>query len=171
MSVIQLLKQPDHFTSTEKRLADYILNNLDHIAHLTITDLATATYTSHSAVIRLAKKLNFSGYKELKNALIKAALIHANQKMPVDNNFPFDATSSDQEVTTVLANLTKNTITEIAAQLNTPTFSAICDALLRAHKILIYGQGDSQITGRSFQNKLVKLNKVGLLAEEYREEA
>lgn len=170
MSVIQLLKHTDDFTNTEKRLADYILKNLDTVANLTITDLASATYTSHSAVIRLAQKLNFTGYKDFKNALIKAALVNS-QKIPIDNNFPFNADSSDKEVTELLANLIKNTVTETAIQLDTDIFSKICDCLLQANKILIFGQGDSQITGRSFQNKLVKLDKIAILAEEYREEA
>lgn len=171
MSVIQLLTQNDNFTNNEKRIADYIVQNLDTISDLTITDLSTATYTSHSAVIRLAQKLNFSGYRDFKNALIKASLANINQKVPIDNNFPFDSSSSDKDVTELLANLTKNTITETVLQLDIETLSKICDCLLQAKKILIYGQGDSQITGRSFQNKLVKLDKLAILAEEYREEA
>ena len=171
MSVIQLLKQTDNFTNNEKRLADYILKNLDTISNLTITDLSEATYTSHSAVIRLAKKLNFAGYKDFKNALIKASLAKIEQKVPIDNNFPFNDSSSDKEITELLANLTKNTITETVLQLDTKILSKICDCLLKSDKILIYGQGDSQIIGRSFQNKLVKLDKIAILAEEYREEA
>jgi len=171
MPVIQLLKQKDGFTDNEIRIADFILANLESVPNLTITDLATSTYTSNSAVIRLYQKLHFSGYREFKNELIKASILKANQDKQVDNNFPFDAESSDKEITDILANLTQNTIEEIVAQLDIEEFSHICDCLLRSNNIMIYGQGDSQITARAFQNKLVKINKVAMIPEEYREEA
>lgn len=171
MSIIQLLKQTNDFTDTEKRIANYILNNLDSVSKLSITDLATATYTSHSAIVRLAHKLNYSGYKELKNALIKASLLIESQETQIDNNFPFGDESSDKEVTTLLSDLMRNTVHETAAQLDLKTFSKICDCLLHSNKIMLYAQGDSQITARGFQNKLVKIDKTAIVSEEYREEA
>jgi len=171
MSVIQLLKQNADFTETENRIANFILANLEKIPNLTITELATATYTSHSAIIRLSQKLNFAGYREFKNALIKALLLKSTQEQQIDNNFPFNERSTDKDITEILANLTQNTITETAAQLDMTSFSKICDCLLKANNIMIYGQGDSQIVARSFQNKLVKINKIAIIPEEYREEA
>ncbi|KRO00570.1 MurR/RpiR family transcriptional regulator [Companilactobacillus kimchiensis] len=171
MSVIQLLKQTTDFTETDKRIVDFILKNLESIPNLTITELAESTYTSHSAIIRLAQKLHFKGYREFKNALIKASILKSNQDQQIDNNFPFDEKSTDKEITETLANLTQNTITETVAQLDTQKLSQICDCLLKADKIMIYGQGDSQILARYFQNKLVKLNKIAIIPEEYREEA
>lgn len=171
MSILQLLKQTNNFTDNEKRIADYILDHLESISKLTITDLAAATYTSHSAIIRLAHKLNYSGYKELKNALIKASLLQLNQARHVDNNFPFDETTPDKDATITIADLMKNTINETVGQLDIKTFSKICDCLLKANKIMMYGQGDSQITARDFQNKLVKIDQIAIISEEYREEA
>ena len=171
MSVIQLLKQNADFTETENRIASFILTNLEKIPNLTITELATATYTSHSAIIRLSQKLHFAGYREFKNALIKAALLKTNQEQQIDNNFPFNERSTDKDITETLANLTQNTIAETVAQLDMTAFSKICACLLKANNIMIYGQGDSQIVARSFQNKLVKINKVAIIPEEYREEA
>jgi len=171
MSVIQLLKQNADFTENENRIASFILTNLEKIPNLTITELATATYTSHSAIIRLSQKLHFAGYREFKNALIKAALLKTNQEQQIDNNFPFNERSTDKDITETLANLTQNTIAETVAQLDMTAFSKICACLLKANNIMIYGQGDSQIVARSFQNKLVKINKVAIIPEEYREEA
>jgi len=44
----------------------YILNQKDNIEKLSTKDLANATYTSPSTVIRLSQKLGFSGWNELK---------------------------------------------------------------------------------------------------------
>lgn len=50
----QLIRQ-EAFTTTEKRIADYLKANRETAVYMTIEELAKATYTSHSAIIRLCK--------------------------------------------------------------------------------------------------------------------
>ena len=57
------LRLQEGLTNTEKRIADYILQNINDVPSLTIEVIAKHTYTSHSSVIRLAKRW---GMKDLK---------------------------------------------------------------------------------------------------------
>lgn len=45
----KLIRQ-DTFTTTEKRIADYLQANFEAAVYMTIEELAKATYTSHSAI-------------------------------------------------------------------------------------------------------------------------
>ena len=66
MLIEEKLTKQELFTTTEKRIADYIRRNIEAAVYMTIEELAKATYTSHSAIIRLCKKMGFSGFKEFR---------------------------------------------------------------------------------------------------------
>lgn len=56
MLIEEKLTKQELFTTTEKRIVDYIRRNIEAAVYMTIEELAKATYTSHSAIIRLCKK-------------------------------------------------------------------------------------------------------------------
>lgn len=53
----------------EKDILEYILNNKKECMDSTIIELAKVTHTSKSSILRLAKKIGFNGYSELKYSL------------------------------------------------------------------------------------------------------
>ena len=55
-----------------RAVADYVINNLDTCRFLTAIELAEAINVSYSTVIRLAKKLGFSGYPDFQKFLREA---------------------------------------------------------------------------------------------------
>ena len=61
------------FSETEREILAFMLENEEFVAESTINSLAHKTYTSTSSIIRLTKKLNFSGFAELKY-FIKSSL-------------------------------------------------------------------------------------------------
>ncbi len=66
MLIEEKLTKQELFTTTEKRIVDYIRRNIEAAVYMTIEELAKATYTSHSAIIRLCKKWDSA---DLKNSV------------------------------------------------------------------------------------------------------
>ena len=56
--------------SSKKRVADYILNNSGYIANISISELEKGSVTSGTAVNRLALSLGYSGFGQVKIALV-----------------------------------------------------------------------------------------------------
>ncbi len=56
----------NRLSDTEREILAFMLNNEKFIADSTISALAHKTFTSTSSIIRLTKKLGFSGFAELK---------------------------------------------------------------------------------------------------------
>lgn len=50
-----------HFSSSEKAIVDYILKEGTNIQNMTVKEIAKATYTVPSTLIRVSKKLNYNG--------------------------------------------------------------------------------------------------------------
>jgi RpiR family transcriptional regulator, glv operon transcriptional regulator len=70
MKLEDLIKEKHtSFTEGEIAIARYLLNHTDDIPKMNINQLAKNSLTSKSSVLRLAQKLGFSGFTELKNFL------------------------------------------------------------------------------------------------------
>ena len=59
----------DQLPPSWKRLADFLLTNLDRAAFLTAADFARHSQTSESSVVRFARGLGYAGYPELREDL------------------------------------------------------------------------------------------------------
>lgn len=164
------LRLQTDLTNTEKRIADYILRNLTTIPAINVADLAKNTYTSHSSVIRLAKKMGYEGFRDFRVAISEIAHSELYRADPVDANFPFLPQDSTKTIAKKIADLTINSVQRTQAQLDEQVLDAAVALLAKAERIFLFAQGDSQIRARSFQNKLVKINKFLIIADEYADE-
>lgn len=163
----KLIRQ-DTFTTTEKRIADYLQANFEAAVYMTIEELAKATYTSHSAIIRLCKKLGFTGFKEFRLELGREVhQLLAQFDQTIDANFPFSEQDDGAKIAKKMAELSIQAVKKAQLQIEDQPLDTIAEKLTQAKRIFVFAKGDSQITARKFQNKLVKLNKFLILAEEY----
>ncbi|MGM0303331.1 hypothetical protein IGI66_002996 [Enterococcus sp. AZ048] len=170
MLLIDKLRLQQDLTNTEKRIADYILENLTMIPAINVAELAKNTYTSHSSVIRLSQKMGYEGFRDFRVAVSEIAHSDMYRSNPVDANFPFLPQDSTKEIAKKIADLTINTVQRTYAQLDEQILDEAADLLSNAERIFLFAQGDSQIRARSFQNKLVKINKFLIIADEYADE-
>ncbi len=163
----KLIRQ-DTFTTTEKRIADYLQANFEAAVYMTIEELAKATYTSHSAIIRLCKKLGFTGFKEFRLELGREVhQLLAQFDQTIDANFPFSEQDDGATIAKKMAELSIQAVKKAQLQIENQPLDTIAEKLTQVKRIFVFAKGDSQITARKFQNKLVKLNKFLILAEEY----
>ena len=170
MLLIDKLRLQKDLTNTEKRIADYILQHLTEIPAINVAELAKNTYTSHSSVIRLAQKMGYDGFRDFRVAISEIAHSDIYRPAPVDANFPFLPQDSTKEIAKKMADLTVNTVQRTYAQLDDVILDKAAELLANAVRIFLFAQGDSQIRARSFQNKLVKINKFLIIADEYADE-
>jgi Transcriptional regulators len=59
----------DELNENDKEVISYIVTNKRLVTDMTITTLAEASLTSKSSILRLTKKLGYSGYSEFKYSL------------------------------------------------------------------------------------------------------
>lgn len=89
----------------EKEIASFILEKKEEIAQMTTRDLAVATYTSASAIVRFSKKLSYKGFEELKEDYL-AELNYINEHFKdIDPNQPFTKNHSMMEIVGIMTNL------------------------------------------------------------------
>lgn len=166
MKIIDKLKEQNNFTHSEKEVAAYILKNTDKVKEMTIKDLAQACYSSNPTIIRMCRRLGFSGFKPFKVALmleIEASKFAVND---VNMDFPFGKDANIQEIGSALSSLYKETIDLVNSQIDYSNLEKVIDVLIQSENVFLFAFGDSKIAAESFVKKMIRIKKYPQLASE-----
>lgn len=169
MAVLDQLER-DGFSEVESRLAHYILEHADEVVHLTIAELARASFTSKATVVRLCHKLGLGGYRELKVELAAALERRRSARRDIDPDYPFGRDADTAEVVARIAQLTHEAVDAAYGALDVRTVHEVAQWIRQANTVFVFAQGDTQITSEGFLNLLLKLGVRGMLAGRRAEE-
>ena len=118
-----------NLTNVEKAIAQYIIENQEELNQLSTRAIAKATYTSSAAVIRLAHKLGFEGYNDLKKQFLEEQAYLNSHFENIDANIPFNQDNNFLSIA--------GSIKEVMIESANDTLSLMhYDSLQRALKIL-----------------------------------
>ena len=125
--------------NSEKRVADYILQNPKQIANLSITELAQKCSTSETTVNRLCHSIGLSGYSQM-----KISLTH-NIAQGTLKSVPGDIKEGDQlpDVAEKLRYCLSLAIDHTCEILNISDLSRTIECILKSEKVYFYGIGGS----------------------------
>lgn len=112
-------------TETERQILEYILKNIDNVLDKGVREVAQANYTSATTIIKLSKKLGYTGYVDMLYRL----------------NFIIKNNEKNQECT--------SDITSFIDEIDKSTIDSFIDNLIKHRKDIIY------ITGTGFSSPIV----------------
>lgn len=72
-SVVNIQSKMKALTGSEKKVADYVLNNYMKVLDCTVTELAEKAGVSDATVVRFCRSAGYKGYQELKINLAQDA--------------------------------------------------------------------------------------------------
>lgn len=128
-------------------------------AVLTVTALARLAGTSEATVVRTARILGYSGYRDLRVALsVLAAQQESGQAPAVTSDIGVDDPIAD--VVAKLARDEQQTLAETAACVDTRQLAAAVAAAATARRIAVYGIGASCLVGQDLAQKLLRIGLV-----------
>lgn len=136
--IIEKLERKNNFTSQEKAIAEFILQSPEAFQKMSCEELGKATFTSKSTVVRLCKKLDVSGYQELKKILYFERNSSEYRKK---KNLKFDKNSTINDIIVTLPEIYKSTIEEVNLCNNKNLFQRILNRMRRMNQIDFYATG------------------------------
>jgi len=159
MIISNKLESMKSLSKSEEVLAQYILIQKENIEKLSTKDLANATYTSASTVIRLSQKLGFSGWKELKEKYLEE-LQYLNQHFSnIDSNFPFASNDNLMNVASKIGHLACESIEDTLSLLKNEDLNKAVTLLDKAQIINIFGLSNSLLMAYDFKHKMIRINR------------
>lgn len=165
IATIKLKEYLKSASTTEKAIIDYILKNPKETSQLTIYQLAEKTYTSPSSIIRLCKKIGYSGYKAFIKELIYEQAMRINFK-----NKSIPELSKTDRIEETIAKITRKNILSLEETENLLDPDMIRDCVKEIHqckRLVIFGMGASLLVAKDAQLKFTRVNKMSYVSEDW----
>lgn len=151
-----------NLTKNEQIIADYIIEHKYQLKNLSTRDIALATYTSSAGVIRLAKKLSYSGFNELKEDYL-SELDYINQHFKeIDANFPFTANQSIMDIAEIMSTLMQETARDTLHLIKHDPLMKATRILQQSSTIYFYAKSGNSLLAQNFK---LKMNRIGKKVE------
>lgn len=160
MLLIQKLEYMDNLTPNEELVAKYILKNQNNISRLSTTDISQNTYTSPSTTVRLAQKLGYAGWKELKEAFIDELNYLNNDFQTVNPNIPFKENDNIQTVCQNITHLLADSIYDTYHLLQHDSLQKATQLLYQSDIINVYGISHAIGGSHDFKWKMRSIGKI-----------
>ncbi len=151
----------NHFSLTQRRIADFMINNTHNVALMTIEDIAAQTNTSLASIVRFAKLLGYDGFSGFR-AEITASLqseIAKPYSFPLNNNIQDD-------VMTAIANQEIQNINQTIQMNSRAKFSMIVEIILTSQRVNTAGLGLSYLLSQLLS---YQLHQIGIAAQYFRQ--
>lgn len=147
------------FSNSEQAVIDYILDKQLDIEHLTTAEIARATFSSKSTLVRTAQKLGFSGWQDFKVAFLKELIYLNHTDSQIDANIPFQKTDNIQQITHQLANLKKEVIEDTHSLLSYKTLTQAIRTLAASQTIHVFATSNNTLLPLTFQQKMSRIRR------------
>lgn len=125
-------------TKSEKKVAEFVLENMDKMSYISITDLAKACSVGEATVLRFCKKIGYSGFHSFKKEVIDMM-----EEKEIEEN---DINKTYEDMTVMLNHTLKlQKMKEI---------KIIANLIKNAENIYFYGVGLSALSAKAAEVRL-----------------
>ena len=151
---------------SEKKVAQYILDNPKETIKLSVQEIAEASMSSSAAVVRLCKHIDVKGFTELKNMLFDSLSGSDNLSKPY--YVPdFDKEADGKAIINKLVSSVCQNAQMLTAILSNKDVEKAAKLILSTKKILFIGIGASRLVALDFQQKLMRIGIVSSAPDDY----
>ncbi|WP_321382919.1 MurR/RpiR family transcriptional regulator [uncultured Enterococcus sp.] len=147
------------FSPTEKMVVDFMLEKRESIEKYSTTMIAGETYTSPSLLSRIAKKLDFKGWSELKKEFLnEIAYLDSNFKN-LDANLPFKKSDSIMAITNKVAQLKIESLKDTLTLIHHDSLQKAIRLIETHDTVKIFCLSNLIFLGEEFVFKMRHINK------------
>lgn len=143
-----------NFTGTEKKLAEYILENKDITIKCSAQELADRVGVSAAAVVRFAKRLGYKGFTAFKVELAKTE----SEEEEEDKSVIIQRDDKLKDIVRKVGTVNRNIIDETIKLMNIDVLEEAVKAILDGRNIYLYGIGASGLVAMDLHYKLSRIN-------------
>ncbi len=160
-SLIKIKEIIQDLSPSEKKIAQYVLDNPADISHLSIGELADKSGSSEATVVRFCKILGYNGYKDFKISITKDIAYMSRD----DEGEQYTDVEPGDDLRSIIQNISYNNKKSIDDTLQIISHKSIEDtveAIASAERIEFYGVGASYIIAFDAVQKFSRINKIAL---------
>lgn len=165
-SALLLLRESmGSLSNTEQDIAAYILSDPQVAMELSIHELAKQTFSSPSSVIRLCHRLGFEGYKVFRRTITYELALRQQSKLEAQQELKHSDSLEE-----IVEKITQKNILSLEDTKNLIDIQTLQECLWlirKARCIYLFGLGASLIAAKDLYLKLLRLNKLCVINEDW----
>lgn len=142
----------ESLSKMERKTAECMAENQDKLIYASITELAELAGTSEATVTRVCTKLGYSGFQALKVSVARE-LVSQQEKIHED----LKADSPPEMIIDKIFSSAIHTLTMTRKALDGKAVAGSIDALCRARRIVVIGNGNSGAISLDAQHKFLRI--------------
>ena len=159
MLLLEALNHTDGLSDGHRAIAEWLLEHRNEARSMTTKQIARATFTSPAAVVRLAKKLGYDGFEELRRELTEETLYLNQHFRGVDANRPLSAGDSMMTVAAKVASLARETANDTLSLMDEESLTRAVDLIEKSRAIHLAAVSFPLLYGQDFQLKMRRIGK------------
>ncbi len=146
-------------TKSQQRIASYLLASYDEAAFLPAADLARRLDVSEATLVRFAKAIGYSGFRELRRCLQGLFRSEATPASRLQHTLGDLARSQGHVLTNVLA-MELQYLNEASHSVDPADFDRAVDLLLAGSRIFVFASGPSDVLAKLAE---LRFRRLGIL--------
>ena len=163
---------------SKRTIGEFVLEKKSRLRDFTTQQIAAETYTSKAALVRFAKALGFSGWREFATEFVREQHYRETHYSDVDPNLPFQANSTTKDIINLMCSLQMESLMDTADLIKPWTVDSVVDLMERSNRVALFGMGPNSLLGELFRRRMLTIGKLvevpalgdnGLLASSLRE--
>ena len=154
--LLRIKENKENYTSTEKLIAKYILENKNEVLKYSAQILGEKTNTSAAAVIRFSKKIGCKGFSDLKMNLAQSNQVEESNS---DMDIIFGRDDDIASLVDKGCRLNMNTVLKTYQLINIDDLEKAINLLCNTSTVYLFGFGGSAIIVNDIEQKLLRIGK------------
>lgn len=139
-------------TGSEKKVADYILENYMRVLNYTVMELAEKADVSDATVVRFCRSVGYKGFQDLKINLAQDAIVpykHLNNSLEEED--------TPEQIVSKVVRSEIETLEETLHILDVQELESAAKAIKNAKRVVFFGAGGSAMVAHDALHKLLKI--------------
>lgn len=147
------------FSNSEQMVIQYILKKNLAIKDMTTKEIAAQTYASPSTLVRIAHKMGYSGWNELKEAYLKEEEYLVTHFCHIDANLPFEKSDSIMSIANKIAILKKEAIDDTLSLITHDDLQNAIQIIRKSSYVNIFAVSNNLLITQEFKHNMSRIKK------------
>jgi RpiR family transcriptional regulator, repressor of rpiB and als operon len=139
-------------SNTERKIIEWMMAKGNIQSDTSIKEVAFKLNVSEPLLVKVAKKVGYSGFRELRSALISYFDV-----LPFDKEQEISEKDTVHDIIDKVFNISIQELKEARSIVDPEIISQAAELILQAKHVVIYGVGGSAIVGQDFEHKLLRI--------------
>ena len=167
MLISQRLEQFAHeHDGAHRAIALYLIDQSARFEKLTMADIAAEIFTSKPTLVRFAKQLGFSGWREFSQAYGREIDRVERNAPDVNHSLPFSPGAFPADIARSIAQVRSDATVRTAERLDVRELERAARLLYEAKRIFLMGYGFNEPALKSFMRKLFQIGIAAIMPDQ-----